>query len=144
MSWVLHKNCVKKHNELDAVVEMLIRKILTQRDDKIGHSKLWRTVILADCPHGTNYWLYRYFLPSRWFVPISARYLLSQAFAVKCFFMSLTAAEVNDSKARLRRATASTAQRTYEVYSIVGSVSARRFDRALQLIRQISLRRDFV
>ena len=47
--------------------------------------------------------------------------------------MSLTAAEVNDSKARLRRATASTAQRTYEVYSIVGSVSPRRFDRALQV-----------
>ena len=52
--------------------------------------------------------------------------------------MSLTAAEVNDSKARLRRATASTAQRTYEVYSIVGSVSPRRFDRAIQLVQPIS------
>ena len=60
------------------------------------------------------------------------------AFAVECSFISLTAAEVNGSKARLRRATASTAQRTYEVYSIVGSVSARRFDRALQLLRPIS------
>ena len=52
--------------------------------------------------------------------------------------MSLTAAEVNDSKARLRRATASTAQRTYEVYSIVGRVSPRRFDRAIQLLQPIS------
>ena len=34
-SQVTREICVKKHNELDAVVEMLIRKILTQQIDKI-------------------------------------------------------------------------------------------------------------
>ena len=54
---VLHKSCVKKHNELDAVVAMLILKILTQRIDKIGQQTVTNCHILADSPNGTNYWV---------------------------------------------------------------------------------------
>ena len=66
---------------------------------------------------------------------VSPTTLLVDGWAANSSVISLTAAEVYGSKARLRRATASTPQRTYEVYSIVGSVSARRFDRALKLSR---------
>ena len=52
---LLHESCAKKHNELDAVVEMLIRKILTQRIDKIGWENVTNCHMLADGPNGTNY-----------------------------------------------------------------------------------------
>ena len=117
---------------------MLIRKILTQQIDKIGWENVTNCHILADCPNGTNYWVNKCALPSRCFLPISARYLLSEAFAVKCFFMSLTAAEVNESKARLRRATAMTTTARVGTPYIKISARRRRVDRAIQLLQPIS------
>ena len=69
---------------------------------------------------------------------ISSTTLVVEASAVECFFISNDGIQTNKSKSPSAARAASTPQRTYEVYSIVRSVSARRFDRALQLLRPSS------
>ena len=132
---VSHKSCVERHNLPDAVVDMFILKTLTIQMDKIG-SQLpnelphWQIALTA-----LNYSVNKYVLPSRSLPSISSTTLVVDGFAVDCSFISNGGIQTNKSKSPSAARAASTPQRTYEVYSIVGSVSARRFDRALKLSR---------
>ena len=114
---------------------MFILKTLTIQMDKIG-SQLpnelphWQIALTA-----LNYSVNKYVLPSRSLPSISSTTLVVDGFAVDCSFISNGGIQTNKSKSPSAARAASTPQRTYEVYSIVGSVSARRFDRALKLSR---------